>query len=179
MEGCAQTAAASRVRRGENESGQSAAAASSTRRERMKYTVVEYSVTAGLYVSWRTVTAAAYFVASAPDFPCLSSVCGDCRFPVGAGVVVPLALMNIVIVTKCHMLLCALCLHLESGISFGRVGRDLPAGKSHGLEIGMYLKSQYQCGCYLPAVCIDRSPLLFVGFSRSLLECIESCMYVT
>ena len=49
----------------------------------------------------------------------------------------------------------------------------------HGLEIGMYLKSQYQCGCYLSAVCIDRSPLLFVGFSRSLLECIESCTYVT
>ena len=33
-------------------------------------------------------------------------------------------------VTKCHMLLCALCLHLESGISFGRVGRGLPAGQS-------------------------------------------------
>ena len=33
-------------------------------------------------------------------------------------------------VTKCHMLLCALCLHLESGVSFGRVGRDLPAGQS-------------------------------------------------
>ena len=49
----------------------------------------------------------------------------------------------------------------------------------HGLEIGMYLKSQYQCGCYLFAVCIDRPPLLFVGFSRSLLECIESCTYVT
>ena len=49
----------------------------------------------------------------------------------------------------------------------------------HGLEIGMYLKSQYQCGCYLFGVCIDRSPLLVVGFSRSLLECIESCTYVT
>ena len=49
----------------------------------------------------------------------------------------------------------------------------------HGLEIGAYLKSQYQCGCYLSAVCIDRSPLLVVGFSRSLLECIESCTYVT
>ena len=49
----------------------------------------------------------------------------------------------------------------------------------HGLEIGMYLKSQYQCGCYLSAGCIDRSPLLSVGFSRSLLECIESCTYVT
>ena len=43
----------------------------------------------------------------------------------------------------------------------------------------MYLKSQYQCGCYLSAVCIDRPPLLVVGFSRSLLECVESCTYVT
>ena len=49
----------------------------------------------------------------------------------------------------------------------------------HGLEIGAYLKSQYQCGCYLSTGCIDRSPLLVVGFSRSLLECIESCTYVT
>ena len=36
-----------------------------------------------------------------------------------------------------------------------------------------------QCGCHLSTGCIDRPPLLSVGFSRSLLECIESCTYVT